>query len=253
MAIIMQTQQEQTEIIRLIRTIIRQQQLAPGEKIGTERELCEKLNVTRSSLCKALSKMEHAREIKRLIGRHGGIFVDDAKLTRNIDTIESLPEIARRQGRLVTTNVLSATVTTASTMEVRHLHLTESHVVYHLTRLRYLDGIPLSIEQSALPSGMFPQLLAIPDFGRSLYGTLQREYGISPTSSNETVDVVSSGPGTAGMLEVAEDTPLIQVHRDTFTEHHQTMEHAVELFISSRIRFTLQAGGYVRPTATSAA
>ncbi len=80
--------EEHAETIRRIRTIIRTNQLTAGERIGTERALAQRLNVTRSTLRAALDTMERSHEIVRLIGRAGGIVVSDGKIVRNIDTIE---------------------------------------------------------------------------------------------------------------------------------------------------------------------
>lgn len=242
--------QERAEIIRRIRTIIRTDQLISGERIGTERALAERLGVTRAALRAALDAMERNHEIVRLIGRKGGIIVSDGKLIRNIDTIESLPAIARRQGFTLDTTVLNATLTVASPVTARHLGLVEGTPVYALSRLRKLGGTPLSLEQSTLPARPLPDMLRVPDFGKSLYGTLRRHYGIEISDAEESLDVLEASEEHAMLLDVPTGAPLVRIRRDAFTANGAPIEHAVDLFVASRIRFTLKATGYVRLSAS---
>ena len=243
--------QERTEIIRRIRTIIRTDQLISGERIGTERALAERLGVTRAALRSALDTMERNHEIVRLIGRKGGIIVSDGKLIRNIDTIESLPAIARRQGFTLDTTVLNATLTVASPVTARHLGLVEGTPVYALSRLRKLSGTPLSLEQSALPARLFPNMLTIPNFGKSLYGTLRNQFSVEVSNAEENLDILEASEEHAMLLNVPTGSPLVRIRRDAYTSDGTPVEHAVDLFVASRIRFTLKATGYVRLSASA--
>ena len=47
----------------------------PGERLGAERELAERLGVSRSTIRAALADLERNGVIRRLRGRAGGIFV----------------------------------------------------------------------------------------------------------------------------------------------------------------------------------
>jgi GntR family transcriptional regulator len=47
----------------------------PGERLGAERELAERLGVSRSTIRAALADLERGGAIRRSRGRGGGIFV----------------------------------------------------------------------------------------------------------------------------------------------------------------------------------
>ena len=109
----------QNEIIRRIRAFINDGEYLIGQRVGSERVLAERLGISRSDLRTALASMESSHEIRRKIGRKGGITVADERLERNINTMESLPVIARRQGFVLSSRVLAASITPASPSDTR--------------------------------------------------------------------------------------------------------------------------------------
>ena len=111
---IRRTRSATSELVYRIRARIREQELLPGEKLGSERALADSLGVSRSDLRNALTVLESDHEIIRKIGRAGGIVISDGRLERNINTVESLPTIARRQGMRVSSKVLQAVIAPAS-------------------------------------------------------------------------------------------------------------------------------------------
>ena len=114
------------------------------------------------------------RELK--IGRAGGIVVSDGRLERNLNTVESLTQIAKRQGWTLQSIVLSAVVAPASASDMRLLRLPADRLtVYAVTRLRMLGDAPLSVETNHLPAYLFPGFLNR-DLSMSFYG-LHRHCG----------------------------------------------------------------------------
>src|SRR6478609_8884274 len=70
----------------------------PGERLGAERELAERLGVSRSTIRAALADLERSGAIRRSRGRGGGIFVAERKVERDLTSLAGLPAYLRRQG-----------------------------------------------------------------------------------------------------------------------------------------------------------
>lgn len=103
---IRRTRSATSELVYRIRARIREQELLPGEKLGSERALADSLGVSRSDLRNALTVLESDHEIIRKIGRagghrhigrtfgtqyqHGGIIADDRAKTRHARFVESI-------------------------------------------------------------------------------------------------------------------------------------------------------------------
>ena len=94
-----------------------------GERIGSERELAERLGVTRSELRSALDVLERDGQVRRTIGRAGGVFRWDGKIERHLNTIEGVPDMLRQQGFRPGTAVLSSGIGLASGVEARALRI----------------------------------------------------------------------------------------------------------------------------------
>jgi GntR family transcriptional regulator len=242
----------QSEILYRIRALIHGNELSPGEKLGTERELACRLGVTRSDVRTALATLESNHEVSRRIGRGGGIIVSDNRLERNINTVESLPVIARRQGFVLKSTVLSAVIAPASPSDARLLEMNRDRSnVYDITRLRCIDGMPLSLEISHLPAELFPMLLT-KDLTKPFYTRFEQDYGVHPASVDETLESILSSPHESELLHVPESTPLMRIRRIARSDSGVPFERATDVYIASRMRFTMHHSGYVRLSATTA-
>ncbi len=241
------------ELVQRIRALIRVQELQPGERLGSERALAESMQVSRSDLRNALAVLEASHEIIRKIGRAGGVIVSDGRLERNINTVESLPTIARRQGMRVSSKVLQAVIAPASPSDIRLLKLPGEHpMIYDITRLRHIEDHPLSLERSRLPAYLFPMFLTH-DLTTPFYTMFERDYGIRPYSVDETLESVVGGDRENDLLEIEPETPLMRIHRIAYTEENVPFERAIDVYIADRMRFTMHHSGYVRLSATQGA
>lgn len=241
-------------VVRRLREIIRAEEYRPGERLGSERELARALGVTRTILREALADLERDREIVRRIGRAGGVIVSDGRLERNINTVESLPVIARRQGFVLSSTVLSAVLTSASKSDVRLLELPEDgRAVYAVSRLREIDDGPLSLEITHLPAAMFPMFLT-KDLTAPFYALFEEDYGIRPGLVDETLEPVVCDDAEADLLRIPPGTPLMRIHRIARdASSGRPFEKATDVYVASRMRFTMHHFGYVRLSATAGA
>ena len=222
------------DVVRVVRQIIAQRELMPGEKLGTERALAELLGVSRSNLRVALAELESNHEIVRKIGRAGGIVVSDGRLERNLNTVESLTQIAKRQGWALQSIVLSAVVAPASASDMRLLRLpADRPTVYAVTRLRMLGDAPLSVETNHLPAYLFPGFLNR-DLSMSFYGLFQQEYKIQPQRG----------------LHVPAGAPTLRINRVAYDQQGRPCERATDVYDAARIRFTMHHSGFVRLSAS---
>lgn len=244
------TKDEKTEEVRRIRALIRSGDFQVGERLGSERELAERLGVSRATLRNALAAMEQRHEIRRLIGRNGGVYVSDGRFERNINTEESLPVIVRRQGGTLSSSVVSASIAPASPSDMRMLELPEDSAVFNVVRLRRVDGRPLSLEISHLPTAMFPRFLS-KDLTEPFYSIFDRDYEVRPGSVEEVLEPILSDCRESELLEINVGTPLMRVRRIAKSEQGVPFERAMDVYIASRMRFTMHHSGYVRLSAAA--
>ena len=139
----------------------------PGERLGAERELAERLGVSRSTIRAALADLERSGVVRRSRGRGGGIFVAERKIERDLTSLAGLPAYLRRQGFQSDARVLSTATIEADGETAAALGLSEPALVLEVVRVRLADGDPISLERALFPADRFPDLL-----DRSLGGSL---------------------------------------------------------------------------------
>src|SRR3954447_11912434 len=62
-------------IVDQIKTLIRTNRLRPGDRLPSERELCERMGVSRVTVREALRVLEAGGLVEIRVGAHGGAFV----------------------------------------------------------------------------------------------------------------------------------------------------------------------------------
>lgn len=223
-----------------LRSLITAEQLLPTERLGTERELAERMNVSRTLLRQALALLEQEGLVKRTIGRGGGIYVSDGKISRHLNLVAGVPTFLRQQGFASSTKVLSARIGLSTAGEARALGLQVGAPVYEIRRLRLADGVPLSLETGTLPPAYFPGLL---DHNlESLYDLLTREYASTPTRADEWIESRAPSRDEAVVLGIDESAIVFDIRRVTQDQVGRPIECARDVFRADRTRIQVLAG-----------
>jgi len=213
--------------------------LRPGDRLGTERELAARLSVSRSTLRQVLAVLAQAGTVRRVPGRTGGTFVAHTKVDRDLSVIVGLPEYLRRQGFMVGTQVLSATMSGADDIAAHNLAVPAGSLLIDIARIRLADGIPISLEQVQLPAELFPGLLELP-LGGSIYDLLDSHYGIRPDEVVEHLEVAEASSDEAALLAVNVHAPLLAITRISATSAGVPFEFSHDLFRADRTCVTFR-------------
>jgi GntR family transcriptional regulator len=212
----------------------------PGERLGAERELAERLGVSRSTIRAALADLERSGAIRRSRGRGGGIFVAERKVERDLTSLAGLPAYLRRQGFASDARVLSTATVEADGETAGALGLEPGALVLEVVRVRLADEEPISLERALFPADRFPGLLDRSLAG-SLYELLQSHYGLAPGEAEERIEVVAAGAAEARLLGLRRGAPLLAVARTAWDADGRAFEHSHDLFRADRARIVVRA------------
>jgi GntR family transcriptional regulator len=214
---------------------IRQGGYLPGDRLPPERELAERLKVSRATLRLALHDLERGGVVVRRPGRGGGTFVAAPKVERDLGSFTGLGEYIRRQGLVAGARVLSVNLAVAGPQTAEALRVEPDDAVITITRVRLAGGDPIALERSRFPARRFPDL-AEQALGGSLYDLLRDKYGEAPERAVERMEPVAADDETAGLLDVPSGTPLLAVERVAYNAAGDPIEHANDLFRGDRTR-----------------
>jgi GntR family transcriptional regulator len=227
-------------------------ELAPGQRLGAEREIAERLEVSRSTVRAALADLERTGAIRRVRGRAGGIFVAERKVERDLTSLAGLPAYLRRQGFQSDARVISTATRAAEEDVALALGLSAGALVHEIVRVRLADGEPISLEHAVFPADPFPGLLDHSLSG-SLYELLQSRYGLAPGEAEERIEVVAAGAAEAPLLSVPRGASLVSISRIAWSAEGAPFERSHDLFRGDRVRIVVRARSEAATTSVVAA
>lgn len=216
--------------------------LRPGERLGSERALALEMGVSRGRLRRALDVLEAEGTIQRWLGRTGGVTVNDARIRRNLNLVEGVPEMVLKQGMTVSTLVVGVETGPARVDEARSLGLDRGEEVVRIERVRSVEGAPWSLDLSVLPAARFPGISAL-DLRDSVYGVMARAYGVTISTAEESMVVAAVDERRAELLGVRAGAPVLEVWRVARDAGGDPVEFAHDLFRADRTRVTAERTG----------
>ncbi len=131
--------------------------LAPGGKLPAERKLSEVFDTTRITLREALAQLEAQGLIYREERR--GWFVAPQRLTYDLIERSHFHAMVRDQGRVPSTELLSARLQPASAIVCARLRMPALSSVVRICRLRRIDGRAVLYAEHYLNPAYFPGVL----------------------------------------------------------------------------------------------
>lgn len=207
-----------------LRSAIHEGVVSAGAMIPGERELAQRLNLSRVTVRNALKGLVDER---LMIQRHGARTSVAERLEKPISIFTSFSEDMAARGRAPGARWLLSEVSLASTAEAMALGLSPGTKVCRLHRLRTADNVPMAIEYSIIPTEFLPS----PDLvGASLYETLQKR-GCMPTRALQRLRSDIATSGEAALLEVAPGAPILEMERRCSLDNGRVVE-----FTCSRYR-----------------
>jgi GntR family transcriptional regulator len=230
------------QVLRRIEADIRSGRLAPGSRLAPERELGARLGVARNTLRRALATLG-SKGLIQARGRGGWVVVGPG-VTEWIDGPPSLTDWAARHGFVVTSQVIAARARAATTGEASDLRIDASSKVFELERVRFIDGVPISLDRSVLHPRLISILDGVDFSSRSLYATIRERAEIIPARAEVLVHAVLASEPAASLLAVGEGAPMLQLDEMTFDQYEEPFETARLLNRGDRYAFatTLLAG-----------
>jgi GntR family transcriptional regulator len=205
--------------------------LVAGDRLPPERELAEKLRVSRMTLRQALDALERRGLVSRRVGREGGTFVDEPKL--ELAGLAGLSDQLRGLGLRAGARVLSATERDASAAEAETLAW--GGAVVELVRVRSAEGEPVALERTVLPADLYPGILDAALEG-SLYALMRERGWDVPVRAVERLEPALARSAEARALGIAAGRPVMLVERVGYAASGRAVELSRDVFRGDRTR-----------------
>ena len=207
--------------------------LHPGDRLPSERSLCEQLGVSRATVRRAVEELT-ADGLVEARGR--GSFVRDDAVMEPPNTLMSLNEVARSRGLDPTSLVLRAEVRAATIDEADAFAIAPGADLFELERLRMLDGLPISVDINRVPLRILPGAPEIEWATASLYEALEAA-GSPPARADYELEARPAGARQAELLGLAPDAPVLYATTVAIGDDGRVVDLGRTVYRADRYRF----------------
>ncbi|GAA2227681.1 GntR family transcriptional regulator [Promicromonospora sukumoe] len=222
---------------RIVRDI-EERGLEPGARLPGDHELCDQYGVSRTVVRQALRELEVEGVIRREKGR--GTFVADRRTARGfghalVGTFEDIQSSGRQESTVLRREVVDATAVVA-----RDLALADGERVVEIERLRLVDGEPWALTSTQLPRDVGEPLLDVDLRNVSIYGVLEREFGVQFDRAERTVEAEIVDEAVAEVLGIAAGSAVLVMHSVSFDPTGRPIERFTGIHRGDRNRLDIE-------------
>lgn len=163
------------------------------EKIPSERDLCDKFNLSRDTVRQAIFQLE------------------------------KMGYIYKKLGKEAVSKVLSFEIIPADKYISKALKIKENSNVHRITRLRLVDSIPLIFEKAYLSTEKF-DFFSIDELSNSsLCNILKNRFSVKFSKGEETFYPITPDDEITRYLNLMKFQPVIKIERTTFEDEIPVM------------------------------
>lgn len=184
-----------------------------GGVLPDERELGRHLGASRNAVREALSLLRDEGLITRKQGV--GTTVVMPKYGHGLDRLAGLAEALTGHGTVVNEVRAAHPVPDPPAAIVARLSLADGEGAVYVERLRWLGGVPLSLDTSYLAADIGAPLLSHDLAHRDLFALIEESTGQRLGRAEVSVHAVNAGPDTAALLDVPAGAAVFAIERLT--------------------------------------
>lgn len=210
----------------------------PGYKVASEASLAARFGVSRMTVRKAVLQLTAKGYLARR--ERSGTYVARPRLAHGISTEDSFSASMLATGHRVETEVLEAGRGPADHRTARVLGLSTGDEVVIVRRLRKVDGDPVAIHETHLPTRF--AVVLDHDLTRSLTDIL-RVVGAGSERSVDAVDASNADDDTAELLGTQMGTPLMRVEGEGYGPDGEPVRRTISIYRGDRFRIAVEGTG----------
>lgn len=194
-----------------LREKIARHELAPGQRLPTERELVQEFHVARMTVRHALDILEVEGLIDRRRGRSGGTYVRTVAPTLSLTSKEGIIAQLREQGHDTVVQVVSVNKEPVAKGAAAVLAVDDSTLTWEIKRLYFVDDAPVALSRYTIPAAMVPDLDQR-DLHESIMEVLAG-YNLKPAFTRENLSAATARMEEQKLLQVSRSHPLLRFVR----------------------------------------
>lgn len=217
------------QLKKIIKDMIKDGRLKPGDMLPTEIELSEMFSISRTTTRQAMMELVMEGVLYRVKSK--GTFVSENKVVQDFtNVIRASHDLLRSQNVKTTTKVLELSVVKADETVAERLQVKKGAEVVYLKRLRFVNHEPNVLAEAYLP--MRCKDILDEDMNKTgLYQFLDRKPETTPVYAVRNLQAVAVDTNEeAELLNIKKGAPIQLTTSVTYTEEDLPIEYSVAKF-----------------------
>ncbi|MBM3138362.1 MAG: GntR family transcriptional regulator [Chloroflexi bacterium] len=199
----------------------------PEEKLPSERELSEELNISRMTVREALKALVNEGYIYTQVGK--GTYVTNPHYQQDT-VLTSFTEQMRKLGKEVTSKVIEFTLHQVDVELGSKLELNHNEMVYKLKRIRLANNKVIAIETAYLPQFLCPGLDEHDFSSESLYTVLRSHYGMQLLLADQVVVASMASADEYQVFDIDPPAAVLRMKRITRIKQKKVVEYVDSVY-----------------------
>jgi GntR family transcriptional regulator len=216
----------------------------PGDRIPTEPELMELLDVSRSSLREGLQLLEQDRMIRTIHGSGRYLSLPTTNFQFDISRLQGVTDMMKSYGVQVCTRVIAFKELPADEEVAENLEIPLGAPVIWIERLRLAGSTPIIYSIDILPKGIFSGELHKGQFEGSLLQVLEESWKIYIDHSRATIKAVTSRKEIPEEVIDDPDMPWIMMEQTNYDAADLPIIYSKDYHRGDSIAFSINRHRY---------
>ncbi len=221
---------------------IKSQNLQAGDRLPTEAEMSELLDISRLTLREALNALKSEGVVHSVQGKGTFVACDFDHISDSLNMNYSVTEMIESAGYRPGVGSFEKTLIKADECIAKRLNVQLGTDVLMCARLRLADGEPVVYSRDYLAPRLASEFLGVTDEEISLYAFIEQTCNIRlGICLTELIPAVAD-ERLSGMLNMAVGSPLMKLRADVNDVFGEPLIYANEYFRPDKFKFTVSRG-----------
>ncbi len=197
--------------------------LSEGDKIPPESWYCEKYNVSRATIRKAIESLISANIIERIKGTSPT--VKAKKIDRSLSTLTGLHEELHKLNISTRSEIIAEKRLLSNAFIAEKMHLSGQEDIMYVNRIRFADEKPLSEQLLYIRTKYCISLNPKDLENKSFYSILEDDYGLKISHADQIIDAIAPSMRQVAMLGLNGNESLLRMCRTTYLSNGDIIEY----------------------------
>ena len=218
---------------------IEENKLVRGDRLPSEAELAEMLEVGRLTLREAMNALKQEGIIYSVQGKGTFVGYGYQYIANSLNINESITEMIESSGYTCNTAEFSKNIVKADDNVANGLGVPAGSDVLMCERVRLADNVPVVYSIDYLAAHLASPFLSITDENVSLYDFIEEKCGIEIGQCLTEITPIVADSLLAHKLDVPENTPLLKFFVSLQNTAFEPIIYAVEYLRADKFKFII--------------